>query len=81
MIPGFSEAESQPISGDALARPVQWQDNADLSKHFGDEIRLKFCMTRARIHAMTLSDEDRKLGQVSTSGTDGSPTTDTPELI
>ena len=35
-----------------------------MSKLLGKEIRLKFYMTRARIHAMTLSNEDRKLGAV-----------------
>ena len=63
-IPGFTESQARNIQGDALALPVRWQDNADLSKLLGKEIRLKFYMTRARIHAMTLSNEDRKLGPV-----------------
>jgi hypothetical protein len=63
-IPGFTEAHALPIQGDALDHPVRWNDNADLSKLLGKEVRLKFYMTRARIHAMTLSNEDRKLGAV-----------------
>jgi len=63
-IPGFTEPVARPIQGDALDHPVRWQDNADVSKLLGKEIRLKFYMTRARIHAMTLCNEDRKLGAV-----------------
>lgn len=63
-IPGYTLAESQQIQGDALDHPVRWKDNADLSKLAGKEIRLKFYMTRSRIHAMTLSNEDRPLGEV-----------------
>lgn len=63
-LPGFTEPQARDIQGDALDHPVRWQDNADASKLLGKEIRLKFYMTRARIHALTLSDEDRKLGAV-----------------
>ena len=63
-IPGFSEPVAIEIQGDALNHPVRWKENADLSRLLGKEIRLKFYMTRARIHAMTLSNDDRKLGAV-----------------
>ncbi|NUQ65355.1 MAG: hypothetical protein HUU20_23045, partial [Pirellulales bacterium] len=63
-IAGFTEAEAKEIQGDALDHPVQWASNADLSKLLGREIRLKFSMTRARIHAMTLSNDQRRLGEV-----------------
>ncbi|MCH9656520.1 MAG: hypothetical protein K0U86_03325 [Planctomycetes bacterium] len=63
-IEGFTKAQSQKIHGDALDHPVRWKGNADLSKLLGKEIRLKFYMTRARLHAMTLSKEDRKLSAV-----------------
>jgi hypothetical protein len=63
-IPGFTEPQAHAIFGDALDHPVRWQDNADMSKLIGKEVRLKVYMTRARIHALTLSNEDRKLGAV-----------------
>jgi hypothetical protein len=63
-IPGFTQAEAREIQGDALDHPVRWKDNAGLGKLLGKEIRLKFFMTRARIHAMTLTNEDRRLGPV-----------------
>jgi hypothetical protein len=63
-IPGFTEPQAREIRGDALDHPVRWNDNADVSRLSGKEIRLKFYMTRARLHAMTLSDEDRKFGEV-----------------
>ncbi len=63
-IPGFTEPQARPIQGDALDHPVHWNDNVDLSKLSGKEIRLKFYMIRARIHAMTLANDDRKLGTV-----------------
>jgi hypothetical protein len=63
-IPGFTEPQARAIQGDALDHPVRWNDNADLGKLLGKEIRLKFYMTRARIHAMTLANDDRRLGPV-----------------
>src|SRR6185295_11951459 len=63
-IPGFAEPEAIAIQGDALDHPVRWKDNSDVTKLLGKEIRLKFYMTRARLHAMTLSNDDRKLGTV-----------------
>jgi hypothetical protein len=64
-IPGFTLAESQGVQGDALDHPVRWKENADLGRLLGKEIRLKFHMTRARLHAMTLSHDDRKPSPVS----------------
>lgn len=63
-IHGFTEAEAKTIQGDALDHPVRWAERADLSSLIGKEIRLKFHMTRARIHAMTLCDAERPLGVV-----------------
>ena len=63
-IADFTEPEAREIQGDALDHPVKWSNNADLNKLLGQEIRLKFYMTRARIHAMTLSNEERRLGEV-----------------
>jgi hypothetical protein len=63
-IPGFAEPEALEIQGDALDHPVRWKDNSDVTRLLGKEIRLKFYMTRARIHAMTLCNDDRKPGTV-----------------
>ena len=63
-IAGFTAAESREIQGDALDHPVRWSGNADLSKLIGQEVRLKFHMTRARLHAMTQSNHDRPLTPV-----------------
>lgn len=63
-IPGFTTAESREIQGDALDFPVRWTNHADLSSLIGQEIRLKFSMIRARIHAMTFSQAERPLGLV-----------------
>ncbi len=63
-IAGFSEPEALDIQGDALDHPVRWKENADVSKLVGQEIRLKFYMTRARIHARTLANAARPLGEV-----------------
>jgi hypothetical protein len=64
-IPGFAASDAKDIQGDALDHPVRWKDNADLGRLVGKEIRLKFHMTRARLHAMTFSHEDRKPSPVS----------------
>ena len=79
-IPGFTEPQARAIQGDALDHPVRWNDNADVSKLLGKEIRLKFYMTRARIHAMTLSNEDRKLGAVDSEYQDDQLGDSTPKL-
>ena len=64
-IPGFTEPEATSIQGDALDHPVRWKERADVSQFMGKEIRLKFYLSHARIHAMTLCNEDRPLGAVS----------------
>lgn len=63
-IPGFTESECVEIRGDALDHPVGWKEKADVSQLIGQQIRLKFYMTRARIYAMTLSNESRPLGEI-----------------
>lgn len=63
-VPGFTEPEARSIQGDALDHPVRWTNQADLSSLVGKEIRLKFYLTRARIHALTLSRDERRLGEV-----------------
>jgi hypothetical protein len=63
-LPGFTESQAGALQGNALDHPVRWKDHADLGPLLGKDIRLKFYMTRARLHALTLSDEDRKLGPV-----------------
>jgi hypothetical protein len=63
-IAGFTEAEARAVQGDALDHPARWNDNADLGRLVGQEIRLKFCMTDARLYAMTLANEDRPPGAV-----------------
>lgn len=80
-ISGFTESESIDISGDALDHPVQWKDNIDMSKLLGKEIRVKFYMIRARIHAMTLSDENRKLNVVDSTDQYDNLKDSTPKLI
>ena len=77
-IEGFTEPQARNIQGDALDHPVRWKTNTDVSKLLGKEIRLKFRMTRARLHAMTLSNEDRKLGAVESESEYGKPTDPTP---
>jgi hypothetical protein len=66
-IEGFLERDSIPIQGNALSHPVRWRENGGLGRLVGKEIRLKFYMSDARIHAMTQDENDRKLGQVFTS--------------
>jgi hypothetical protein len=63
-IPGFTEPEARNIQGDALDHPVAWTNHRDLNSLVGKEVRLKFYLTRARIHAMTLCQNERPLGEV-----------------
>ena len=79
-VPGFTEPQAREVRGDALDHPVRWRDNADLGRLLGKEIRLKFYMTHARIHAMTLSNEDRKLGAVESDYQDEGPADSAPKV-
>ena len=79
-IPGFTESQARNIQGDALDHAVRWNDNADLGKLLGKEIRLKFYMSRARIYAMTMSNDDRKLGAVDSEYQDDTRTDPAPKL-
>jgi hypothetical protein len=79
-IPGFTEQQSHPIQGDALDHPVRWHGNPDFSRLLGKEIRLKFYMTHARIHAMTLGNDARKLGAVEGDFESGKPADSTPKV-
>jgi hypothetical protein len=63
-IPGFTATDAREIQGDALDHPARWSHNADVRKLLGQEVRLKFHMVRARIHAMSFSDHERPLGVV-----------------
>lgn len=77
-IEGFTEQQARSIQGDALNHPVRWNANRDVSKLLGKEIRLKFYMTRARLHAMTLCNEDRELVAVESDPEYGKPADSTP---
>ena len=78
-IPGFSEPEARPIRGDALDHSVRWKGSTDLTKLLGQEIRLKFYMTRARLYAMALDEKDRKLGAVDGDHRHDQPTDSAPK--
>ena len=80
-IPGFTEPEAIDVRGDALDIPMRWKDNQDVGKLVGKEIRLKFYMRRSRLYAMTLSDDDRKLGEVEQRDRHDEPTSSTPTLL
>ena len=79
-IPGFTELEAREIQGDALDHPVRWSNKPDLGALVGQEVRLKFYMTRARIHAMTLSHAERRLGEVESEYRSDNQGDSTPKL-
>jgi len=66
-IAGFTASECNIVRGNALAHPVRWKQNVDLARLTGKEIRLKFYMEDARIHAMSMDDNERKLAAVDAS--------------
>lgn len=61
---GFTAQEANVIKGNALNHPVRWKGNGDLGRLVGKEVRLKFCMADARLHAMTFDTEERPLKQL-----------------
>lgn len=44
VIPGFTAADCISITGDRTALPIQWKENADLSKLSGKTVRFRFIM-------------------------------------
>jgi hypothetical protein len=79
-VPGFTEAQAREVRGDALDHPVRWKDNADVGRLVGKEVRLKFYLAQARLHALTLADEDRKLGAVTGEYQDEKPLDSSPKV-
>jgi hypothetical protein len=77
-IPGFSEPEARTIQGDALDHRLRWNRHDDVRTLLGRKIRLKFYMTRARIHALTMSNAERKLGALESETEPDKPHDSTP---
>jgi len=63
-IDGFTGDAARTIRGNALNHPVRWRDHDDLGALVGKEVRIKFNMTDARLHAMTFDAEDRPLKEL-----------------
>jgi hypothetical protein len=51
-IPGFALADSDPVSGDALAKTMTWKGSADVSGLAGRPIRLRFVMQDADLYSI-----------------------------
>ncbi len=60
-VEGFTAKVATDIQGNALHHPVRWTANSDLTRLIGKEVRLKFHMTDARLHALYLDTKDRDL--------------------
>jgi hypothetical protein len=60
-VPGYTAKDSQVIKGNALNHPVRWKDKADMGGLVGKEVRLKFNMTDARMHALYYDTNERPL--------------------
>jgi hypothetical protein len=69
---GFTAQEANVIRGNALNHPVYWKGHEDLGRLVGQEVRLKFNMSHARLHAMTFDTEDRPLKELPPLRTTGS---------
>ncbi len=61
---GFTAQEAQVTRGNALNHPVSWKDNENLGRLVGREVRLKFNMKSARLHAVYFDTEDRPLKEL-----------------
>jgi len=63
-IEGFTAEDANAIRGNALNHPVRWRGNDDLGGLVGQEVRLKFNMHDARLHAMHFDTEERPLKEL-----------------
>ncbi|MGX5819312.1 hypothetical protein ACWKWU_14000 [Chitinophaga lutea] len=50
-LPGFSEADCEPVYGDALDRPVTWRSGTDVAALAGKTVRLRFHLKDADLFA------------------------------
>ncbi|NOY76275.1 MAG: glycoside hydrolase family 43 protein [Calditrichaeota bacterium] len=51
-LPGFALADCPPIFGDAIARPVTWENGRDLSSLQGRPVRLRFILRDADLYSL-----------------------------
>ena len=63
-IAGFTKADAISICGNALAHPVRWKGHTNLLPVLANEVRLKFYMNDALVHAFSLDKTNRLLGEV-----------------
>ena len=54
-IPGFTESQCRPISGNSVRMPVSWTDKADLGTLAGKPVRLRFRMRDCKLYAFQFS--------------------------
>jgi hypothetical protein len=50
--PGFTLADSDPLTGDAVDQPLTWRGSPDLSRFRGQEVRLRFSLFKADMYAL-----------------------------
>lgn len=78
VIKGFTAKDANIIKGNALNHPVRWKANGDLGRLVGKEVRLKFNMSNARLHAMSFDTKDRPLKELTPLMTSGSAYAELP---
>jgi len=74
---GFTAAEANTVTGNALNHPVYWSGR-DLGPLVGREVRLKFNMSDARLHAIYLETDARPLKELDPLKPAGSGYTELP---
>lgn len=55
-IPGFTRADSDPITGDGVRLPVSWKGNASIAALAGQTVRLKIHLTSTQLYAFWTED-------------------------
>ena len=78
---GFTAKDAFAIQGNALNHPVRWKENADLGRLAGKEVRLKFNMTDARLHALYFDMRDRPLKELPPLPATGSGHAELPQEV
>ena len=58
-VSGFTADECLPVTGNNLAHRVAWKGKQDMAELAGREIRIKFVMADARIHAFYLAGNEK----------------------
>lgn len=59
VLPGFSQADCEPFTGDALRHPIKWKGSPVLSDHISTPVRIRFVVKNADLYSFRFGQPTR----------------------